>query len=621
MLTHIEWEKFIERGSLTPDIPPLIRTSWQRSKESNVNPFLKRGQLSVSPQDLSNYQKSNPAYSNLSEDIKTQIRSYLEQLSANISLTNSDGLILYMDGDKKGVEYSTKNGYVPGAIWTESSVGTTCTGICLKLKKPVATQSYQHYCSLFHLFDGASHPVFSPTKELAGVVTITCETGQVPAIVTIAWLIASLLERVMKEADLSNQLSWQKSFSEYLFSEIPRAGLLVDADDRIISANSMAKASLGTTPVKISELENHWHQKIKLNRDNQSLRYPVMKDEEIIIASNALGEKKVIWFEKRPVTEKPFKTAIGYDFADLIGESKSFLDAKVIAEKVAASDVNVLLEGETGTGKEMFSQAIHYASTRNSEPLIAINCGAIPRELVVSELFGYEEGTFTGAKKHGNAGKFELANGGTIFLDEIGELPPDVQVILLRVLQNREIVRLGGHKVIPIDVRVIAATNQDLLAEVRQGRFRMDLYYRLNVVKITLPPLRQRPEDILSFWKRFLTDSCYRFKKEVPETTMAVQKILCEYSWPGNIRELQNTAERTAVLVNGSILPEHLPFEMAQKLKAPEAGTSLKVLERESIVNTLAIENGNKTQAAQVLGLSRPTLYRKLKEYKLLEFS
>ncbi|MCL6477212.1 MAG: sigma 54-interacting transcriptional regulator [Peptococcaceae bacterium] len=618
MLSVATWKEFIERGSLTPDIPPLIRTSWQRSKESNVDPFLKRAPLTVSPQDLGKYQQSNPAYLILTDDIKTQINSLLKQLRATITLANSDGLILYLDGDARGLKYSHENGYVPGAIWTETSVGTTCIGICLKLKKPVATRSYQHYCSLFHAYDAASYPVLSPTKELAGVVTIVCETGQVPAIDTITWLLASLLERVMKEADLNNQLSWQKCFSEYLFSEIPRAGLLVDADGRIILANSRAKAGLGTTPVNVSELENHWHHKINLNRDNKSLRFPVTKDEEIIIASNALGGKKVLWFEKKPVPEKSCKTAKRFNFTDLIGESKSFLDAMVIAEKAAASDVNVLLEGETGTGKEMFSQAIHSASTRNSGPLIAVNCGAIPRELVLSELFGYEEGTFTGAKKQGNAGKFELANGGTLFLDEIGELPPDVQVILLRVLQNREIVRLGGHKVIPIDVRIIAATNRDLLAEVNQGRFRRDLYYRLNVIKITLPPLRQRPEDILPLWKRFLKDSCYRLKKEVPETTMAVQKILCEYSWPGNIRELQNTAERTAVLVNGSILPEHLPFEITQKLKTPKAGTSLKVLERESILNTLDMVNGNKTQTAKVLGLSRPTLYRKLKEYELL---
>lgn len=616
MLMQIAWKEFIERGGVTPDIPPLIRTSWQKSKESNVDPFLKRGQLTVSPQDLSNYQKSNQVYLNLTDDIKTMISSLLEQLPAIISLTNSDGLILYLDGHKRGLEHSHENGYVPGAVWTETSVGTTCIGICLKLKKPVATQSYQHYCSLFHPYDAASYPLFSPTKQLAGVVTITCETGQVPAIETIAWLIASLLEGIMKEADLKNQVSWQKCLSEYLFSEIPRAGLLVDTDDRIILANSMAKAVLGTTPVNVIELENLWHHKIKLNGDNKSLRFPLMKDEEIITASNALGGKKVLWFEKRPVTERPFKTTTRHNFTDFIGASKPFQDAMVIAKKAAASDVNVLLEGETGTGKEMFAQAIHFANTRNSEPFIAINCGAIPRELVVSELFGYEEGTFTGAKKNGNAGKFELANGGTLFLDEIGELPPDVQVILLRVLQNKEIVRLGGHKVIPIDVRVIAATNRDLLAEVRQGRFRMDLYYRLNVVKITLPPLRQRPEDILSLWNRFLKDSCYRLKKEIPETSMAIQKILCGYSWPGNIRELQNTAERIAVLVEGSILPEHLPLEIAQKLKTPKAGASLKALVRESILNTLAIENGNKTRAAEVLGLSRPTLYRKLKEYK-----
>ncbi|GAB6173710.1 acetoin dehydrogenase operon transcriptional activator AcoR [Paradesulfitobacterium aromaticivorans] len=622
MFTQMEWKKFIEGGNLAPNIPPLIRTSWQRSKEANIDPFLIKRHLTISRQDLVNYQKSNPVYLSLTDDIKTMINSMLEQLRATITLANSEGLILYLGGDKQGIEESDENGYIPGAIWTETSVGTTCIGISLRHKKPIVTQNYQHYCSAFHQYDGASYPIFTPTKELAGVVTINCYTGQLPAIATIAWLTASLLEVMIREADLKKDVSWHKYFSEYLFSEITRAGLLVDADDRIILANTIAKAGLGTTPMSISELENQWRHKINLNGNHRSFRFPINNDEEISINSDALGQKRILWFEKKQLTEKVFNDDSIDNFSGfLIGESKSFQDAVVIAKKAAASNVNVLLEGETGTGKEMFAQAIHFASTRNNGPLITVNCGAIPRELVVSELFGYEEGTFTGAKKHGNAGKFELADGGTLFLDEIGELPQDVQVTLLRVLQNREIVRLGGHKVIPIDVRMIAATNRDLLSEVRQGRFRMDLYYRLNVIKITLPSLRQRPEDIPVLWNRFLKDSCYRLKKNVPETTMAVQKILREYSWPGNIRELQNTAERVAVLVEGSILPEHLPLEMAQNLKAPKAGTSLAILQRETILNTLALKNGNITQAAQVLGVSRPTLYRRLKEYKLLEIS
>ncbi|WP_075367084.1 sigma-54 interaction domain-containing protein, partial [Desulfosporosinus metallidurans] len=302
-------------------------------------------------------------------------------------------------------------------------------------------------------------------------------------------------------------------------------------------------------------------------------------------------------------------------FDNIIGQNSNFKRSIELARKVAMTS-SILLEGETGTGKEVFARAIHMSS-RPETPFVALNCGAFSRELVVSELFGYEEGAFTGAKKSGHPGKFEQAYGGTLFLDEVGELPSDIQVMLLRVLQNREVVRIGGQNVIPIDVRIIAATNRVLFEEVKQGRFRLDLFYRLNVVNITLPSLRERVEDIPLLWDRFLETACSNTGKVVPSTTDTVRQILLNYSWPGNIRELQNAAERVSALATDKVTLDHLPQEILSGIGENKHENVLRNLEKQAIKNALIKANGNKSLVAKFLGLSRPTIYRKMKEYQL----
>ncbi|HZK84196.1 MAG TPA: sigma 54-interacting transcriptional regulator [Desulfosporosinus sp.] len=303
-------------------------------------------------------------------------------------------------------------------------------------------------------------------------------------------------------------------------------------------------------------------------------------------------------------------------FENIIGKSSSFKSAIELAQQVAMTSSSILLEGETGTGKEVFAQAIHMSS-RCKAPFVAINCGAISRELAASELFGYEEGAFTGAKKSGHPGKFEQAYGGTLFLDEVGELPLDIQVMLLRVLQNREVVRMGGKNIIPIDVRIIAATNRRLFDEVQQGRFRSDLFYRLNVVNITLPPLRERADDITLFWEKFLETACRYTGKVVPITTDTVRQILLKYSWPGNIRELQNAAERASALAVDKVTLDHLPQEILSRIGENKHENILRNLEKQAIKNAIVKAKGNKSLVAEFLGLSRPTIYRKIKEYQL----
>lgn len=315
-----------------------------------------------------------------------------------------------------------------------------------------------------------------------------------------------------------------------------------------------------------------------------------------------------------------------YTFGNIIGHSQSLVKAKELAEKAAQTKSTVLLRGESGTGKEVFAHAIHAAGSRSGNPFVRVNCGAIPAELLEAELFGYAEGAFTGAKKGGKPGKFELANGGTIFLDEVGDLPLSMQAKVLRVLQEKEIERVGSNLLQQLDIRVIAATNRHLEEMVAAGEFRQDLYYRLNVFPITIPPLRERREDILLLSKYILD----QFNRELGLTETALDPLVLElfltYSWPGNVRELQNVLERAVNVAEGNkIMLEDLPLYLREPMRRQGNGQlnslaqELAEAEKEAIIRTLKAAGGNKVKAAEILGIHRTNLYRKMEKYGLLD--
>lgn len=327
-----------------------------------------------------------------------------------------------------------------------------------------------------------------------------------------------------------------------------------------------------------------------------------------------------------------------YSFQDLIGTSSAFLAAKKLAERVSGSNSSVLLIGESGTGKELFAHAIHENSFRSSAPFVAINCASIPEHLLESELYGYEEGAFTGAKKGGKMGQFELANGGTLFLDEIGDMPLSMQSKLLRVLQEKELQRVGGHKFIPVDVRIIAATHRDLEQMVKKGNFRQDLYYRLNVIKIDIPPLRKRKEDIPLISMNLLKKLEKRFYRKGIELSDEVLKRLMEHTWPGNIRELENVLERCINVLDGKTIQlGHLPLYLRdqknecddpiQSTFKTNKGTptlplqplkeTLAQAEKQAIQHALAAANGNKLEAAKLLDIGKTSFYEKCKLYNI----
>ncbi|MGB9887192.1 MAG: sigma 54-interacting transcriptional regulator [Moorellales bacterium] len=322
-----------------------------------------------------------------------------------------------------------------------------------------------------------------------------------------------------------------------------------------------------------------------------------------------------------------------FHFRDIVGKSESLREAIEKAKRYAGTDSTVLLSGETGTGKELFAQSIHAHSRRKNGPFVAVNCAALPENLLESELFGYEEGAFTGARKGGKPGLFELAHTGTIFLDEIGEMPPPLQARLLRVLQEKEVMRLGGSRVIPVNVRVIAATNKNLLQAVQEGSFRADLFYRLNILSLKIPPLRERKEDIPVLVEHFIRRYSQEHRVLVKKPREVLVKRLEAYDWPGNVRELENFIERYCVLAAGAEDPDQVFEELYEELRLRSPLEASSAVSEEEEGGRLVIRLGtledmekqilrlarsrwgvNRTELAERLGISRTTLWKKLKE-------
>lgn len=310
----------------------------------------------------------------------------------------------------------------------------------------------------------------------------------------------------------------------------------------------------------------------------------------------------------------------------IIGKSKGINKIYRLIDNLKDSVVSVLIQGESGTGKELVARTIHLTSRRKGRPFVAINCGAIPPNLMESELFGHERGAFTSAT-HQRKGKFEVADGGTLFLDEIGELDRDLQVKLLRVLQEKEYQRVGGNKTLKSDVRIIAATSRDLKSAMVSGSFRDDLFYRLNVMPINIPPLRKRQGDIPLLLDHFLTKSATELERQQPVITSKAKNAMCEYTYPGNVRELMNVVERIFITCpSGQVTLEDLPEELCSNktstrngksvlAELPENGVKLQDLEKELIIKTLELTKGNKMAAAGLLGITRRLLYLRLSEY------
>lgn len=367
-------------------------------------------------------------------------------------------------------------------------------------------------------------------------------------------------------------------------------------------------------------------QRIPIRIDGQGLfvfgqvTFKDVRDVHTLSSRLSLLESKVEFYEQELTDLRSSK----YTIQHIVGNSKGIADLKQLALRAAEIDAPVLITGESGTGKELFAHAIHYASKRRLYPFIRLNCSAIPKELLEAELFGYEPGAFTGASNKGKAGKFELANSGSIFLDEIGDLPMEMQPKLLRILEEKEFEHLGGNQLIKSNFRLIAATHESLEDLVARGKFRKDLFYRLNVIPISILPLRERMEDLPLVAEHLMKKLSREHGTKMASFSPAVMKIFQSYTWPGNVRELSNILERILFTLDGDQTQvRHLPLFMQDlgRESSKQDNTMLKRLrddmERETLLHTIRVSNFNKNQAARLLGIHRTSLYKKMKKLNI----
>ncbi len=470
-------------------------------------------------------------------------------------------------------------------------------------------------------------------------------------------------ERAMSESPASPPpgedlaaLQTRLKLTELVFDHIEKGAIVTDAKGRILYFNRPYARFLGVDPEAIvgrhvtEVLESSRMHivaetgKAEVNelftskgRDMVVQRIPIFEEGKVVAVFGQLmfqqvgdvgrlASKLSMLESKLKLYEKELTSlrASRYSFENIHGASPRLVALKEEARKAAATDLPVLITGESGTGKELFAQAIHQASPRRRQPAIHLNCAAIPRELFEAELFGYSKGAFTGANPGGKPGKLELAHGGTLFLDEIGEMPLELQPKLLRVLEDKMFERVGGTQMIKSDFRIIAATNRDLKEMVKQKRFREDLYYRLNVIALEVPPLRERPEDIIPLARHLLDRIAENDPGSRFQLTAGAEKVLTNYPWPGNIRELLNILERTAFTTEGDGIDAcDLPFFLNRSAPPPSAsgpwglGEVLAEAERQALRRALEVTGNNKAKAARLLGIHRTVLYKKMAKYRI----
>ncbi len=436
----------------------------------------------------------------------------------------------------------------------------------------------------------------------------------------------------------NDKLGLSKIYTEEIINSISEGIMTTDLNGNVKIVNKVILDMFGYTKEafqakKAYELFEGWEDVIKSIKDNNSYSGDVLVHSKknvleynlnaYSIYDSGTNLSSIVYLFKeikrtRKQADKIAKRQAIYTFDKIIGQNKEFVRIIELAKKISNSRSTILITGESGTGKEVFAQSIHNHSNRQKEPFIALNCGAIPNNLIESELFGYEEGAFTGAKRYGHPGKFELADGGTIFLDEIGAMPLNLQTRLLRVIEEGIVSKIGSTKEMVIDVRIIAATNMDLSDEIKRGNFREDLYYRLNVLPLRLLPLRERREDIPLLLEYFMNRISKRINKKPIKLPKEYIETLIEYNWPGNIRELENLIElilNTESIHNINNISDKKVYRENSIING-ERDFNLENLINNHIITTLDYFQGNITNTAKALGIGRNTLYRRLEKIR-----
>lgn len=632
-----EWENLKNDKKLSKSIlSDSTYNSWLRCLDYGLIPD-RTEIIRVSTNELKRRKEDNKILLDTAMPIAKHFYDTIKGSGSVVILTDSSGIILESFGDQDFVEEILIS--KPGTSWREDALGTNGVGTALFLKQPVQIKGAEHFYKSNHLFSCSAAPILDCSGKVIGCIDLSTRVENVQSH-TLGMVVLAAYA-VNRQLGLNEALSnYRKTLTEQeIIVEMMTSALIsVDRELRVVQTNTEAKEMLSLQgAVRGQRLEDvlkskyNWQELVVNNKKlyDVEISLKVNRKSVISIISSSLVYNDSGDFSGMIITLKPksrvYKSVNKYSgstamltFDDLIGVSTSFKRAIEMAEIAGRSSSNVLLLGESGTGKELFAQSIHNDSSRVAKPFIAVNCGALPRELVQTELFGYVGGAYTGSLKEGHPGKFELADGGTIFLDEIGDMPLEAQANLLRVLQNREVIRVGGSDSFKVDVRVIAATNKDLPEMISEKMFREDLFYRLNVLTIDIPPLRERTEDLVLLTEHFLKKHGARLDKQDLIFDSSASARLENYSFPGNIRELENIIESAVNITKQSVINENcLPERIcgyAIKKVISEKRDSFDNIKDKMILESMQKCKGNVSKAAKFLGISRGTIYLYLKK-------
>lgn len=638
------WEK-LNNDEFVPgiSIQQNIYQSRERSKQYSVDPFKPTNTDVLSKEAFSQLLHANQFLLELAAPSMADIYNYTKGSSFCVALSDKNGRLLKVIGDAGELAFTNHSNFSEGSNWSEKVMGTNSIGLALILDQPVQVHGYEHYCKCAALSTCSAAPIHNEYGEIIGVLDLTGPYKHVN-IHTLGIVVAAtsaierkvLLEKAYHEVNLANSLK------QTVMESISEGIIVIDEHQRVIHINKRAGDLLGIDPKTnlgldiegmlpnnayfinlITSCKHIYGESVLIKTQKGKKKFMINCTPLVNETNHQKIGSVCVFHELHSIVSKIMRPRSTITFDSLIGQSSTFQIALEQAKMAAETDSNVLLLGESGVGKELFAHAIHNAGNRNNETFITVNCGAIPRELISSELFGYEEGAFTGARKGGHPGKFELADQGTIFLDEIGEMPIDLQTSLLRVLEDKTVTRVGGHVVIPTNIRLISATNKNLLEEIKNNNFRSDLYFRLNVISITIPSLRNRKGDIPLLADYFLRTISIRVGKTIDKIDPNFIDVLLEYDWPGNIRELSNVIERAINLArNHTLTIDLLPPEISQRSSGPHISLwrntpTKEDVEEQLIRNYLLKFADNKTEVAKALNISRSCLYRKMSKYNI----
>lgn len=645
----VAWTEFVNKGECRPgQVRDVIHDSWQRCRNRGVEFTQHYPPMFASGDQLDALKLENEELLLASRNTWQMLSDILSDSESFLTVAESNGVLLEVCGDPHLRDSLAGQRIAPGYDWSEGCTGTNAVGTAVALKQPVEVHSAEHFCESVKIWSCSAAPIIDVIDgDLLGVIDVSSLTHAFSAqSLALAMTAARQIEQTLHSRELARNVALVDWFAGSVGRWREDGVVLLDRKGRVVTANEKAK-SLFTSE----------HIEAKLDKNYRLLQpenLGSVKDWEELLPSaivpvayeaynrDGRSEGGILVIRPRLATVRPslsapqaLSTSV---FDTIVGQSPGILALKNRVLRLAASNAPVLIQGETGCGKDLFARAVHCAGSGEGAPFVVVNCGALTRELAVNELLGYEPGAFSGAAPQGHVGKFEEANGGTLFLDEVGELSAEVQVALLRVLQDGIVVRSGGGKARKVEVRIIAATNRRLSTTVAEGRFREDLYYRLKVMPLDILPLRERRGDIelLAFY--FLKQIAETYAVEPRELDPQLLEALCQYPWPGNVRELRAVLENMLVMSDSKVLRyDALPADIASSLvggssvanpslgergksslnKPLPAAETLDGLECEAIRNELILHKGNRSKVARILGISRSTLYRKIKNYGL----